>query len=519
MLQHKSPEKVSGKHAFLAHLIAKAKEHLPIGSKLPQQVVRQIVSQHSQLFSALPAAGQAAFHQEALEKAAGRALELQEDILRYTSAAQLHKARLSADLLEEGLLNRVSSARFEAQDFDAIRFYMGTADFQASEVALRRIAAMRAPSVPPAEVLDTLERCPTHAAPKPEWALPEWLKRFCWHREFLVERGVVVATSWEGGSEAFFFLFATQKPLSPHFQPLVLKDLATPCLGGASGEECEEASLAWDRHAFEAKPGGYVEASQLPCLSGEGVMVLQGLSYAAPGQLVTNLQPISLDSFLELLPSKNKQPKAKAAQRQQPPKELPQDMFAQFPWLAEFAQQGEASSSLGPEARDPQDPQPLADKAAAEDVMDRVWGELEEKRKEWEAEGPAQGDAFAVEVVDWAWTKGQAGRAYYCLEGRAAKGDATAWCRRYQLNAYTSFSVKLYGEEVATALAVEWCRRMQHFYDLYRCQPARDFKFTADHKAALEDSKAFELMRGGLPTSGKAAARANVILALFPVLK
>ena len=518
-LKHKVPEKVSGKHAFLAHLFSSAKEHHPSGSKLPVKVVRDIVSQHSRLFLELPAARQAAFHREALENAAGRAIQLQEDILHYTSAAKVNKARLSADLLEEGLMNRVTSVRFAAEDFRAIQFYMQAADFQTPEIAHRRTAAMKAPSVPPAEVLDTLERCPTYAAPKPESALPEWLKRLCWHRDSVVERGAVFATSWEEGSEAFYFLFATQKPLSPHFQPLLLKDLATPCLEGASGEECEQLSLAWDQYVFEGRPGAYVEGSQLPFPSGEGVMVLQGLSYTASGRLVTNLQPISLESFLHLLPSKTKQPRAKAAQRQLLPKDLPQDSLSQYPWLAEFGQQGEASSSLGPEALDPQAPQPLADEADAETVLEGVWGELEEKRKEWAAEAPVQGDSFAVEVVDWAWTKGQAGRAYLCIEGRAAKGDATAWCRRYQLNAYTSFSAKLYGEEVARALAVEWCRRMQHFFDLYRCQPARDFKFLPDHKASLEDSTAFELMKSGLPTSGKAAARANVICALFPVLK
>jgi hypothetical protein len=68
----------------------------------------------------LPAARQAAFHREALENAAGRAIQLQEDVLHYTSAAQLDKARLSADLLEEGLMNRVTSVRFAAEDFSAI---------------------------------------------------------------------------------------------------------------------------------------------------------------------------------------------------------------------------------------------------------------------------------------------------------------------------------------------------------------------------------------------------------------
>ena len=150
--------------------------------------------------------------------------------------------------------------------------------------------------------------------------------------------------------------------------------------------------MAWDQFVFEAKPGGYVDASQLPFPSGEGVMVLQGLSYAAPGRLVTNLQPISLESFLDLLPSKTKQPNAKAAQRQLLSKDIPPDTFSQYPWLAEFGQQGEASSSRGPEALDPQAPQPLADEAAAENVLERVWGDLEQKRKEWEAEATYKRD-------------------------------------------------------------------------------------------------------------------------------
>eukprot|EP00972_Heterocapsa_arctica_P089893 13260239-Heterocapsa_arctica.AAC.1 len=46
-LTRKVPEKVSGKHAFLAHLMEKAKEGVPSGAKLPRVTVMRIVAEHS----------------------------------------------------------------------------------------------------------------------------------------------------------------------------------------------------------------------------------------------------------------------------------------------------------------------------------------------------------------------------------------------------------------------------------------------------------------------------------------
>eukprot|EP00972_Heterocapsa_arctica_P054067 7967810-Heterocapsa_arctica.AAC.1 len=36
-----------------------------------------------------------------------------------------------------------------------------------------------------------------------------------------------------------------------------------------------------------------------------------------------------------------------------------------------------------------------------DDVLDRVWLDIQQMRQEWEAQGPLQGDAFTVLVVDW----------------------------------------------------------------------------------------------------------------------
>ena len=246
-------------------------------------------------------------------------------------------------------------------------------------------------------------------------------------------------------------------------------------------------------------------------------MVLQGLAFSFPGTMVTNLEPVSLESFLQLLPGKVKEPKPKANQDSRSSKPAPPDLLAKYPWLAEeFGPEGKASSSQGSQEEGQDATLPLPATADAEEVLERAWADLSQKRLEWDVQGPVQGDAFAVDIVDWAWSQGQAGRQYHCVEARASKGAATSWCRKYKFPPKVSFSVKLYTEQVAMALAVEWCRRLQFFYDLYRCQPVKDLEYTPEHKASLTDSDAFLLMKTTLPNAGKAVERARAIESLFP---
>eukprot|EP00972_Heterocapsa_arctica_P036199 5326531-Heterocapsa_arctica.AAC.1 len=68
-------------------------------------------------------------------------------------------------------------------------------------------------------------------------------------------------------------------------------------------------------------------------------------------------------------------------------------------------------------------------------------------------------------------------------------------------------------------MAVEWCRRMQHFFDLYGSQINKDFEFTTEHRASLKDSDAFLRMKSGLPKVGKAMERVQALEALRPILK
>jgi len=519
-LRRKGPEKVSGKHAFLAHLIESAKAALPAEAKLPQAMVRQIVREHGRLFQELPPAGQAAFHREAVQRASERSMGVQEELQHLQTARQLGKARVNAELLTEGLLNRVPLARFSEVDYTSMKQLLATPDFAWPAVAQRRKALAKGPEAPPPEVLQALQNCPTYAAPLVDPGLPGWLKRFCWNRSELQERGVAIATSLDDGDRVFYFVYATQSPLEPHFKPLTLKFPVLPPLEDSSLDEKLEAWSSWDNYVFEASDDEYVVGPQLPCCSGEGVMVLQGLSFAAPGVLVSNLEPISLESFLDSLPAKTKEPRRKATQEGKASKVAPSDELAQHPWLAEFVEAENEQGSQSSQTVGPLLPElSPATGVDTDAVLDSIWLGLEEKRKEWELQGVPNGDDFTTEVRDWAWTSAQQGKAYFCVAGQAAKGDPTAWCRKYQLSGQASFSARLYGEKVATALSLEWCRRMQFFYDIYKAQPARDFAYTKAHKFALQADPAFLQLQSELPKGSKAEQRAQAIEALFPVLK
>jgi len=518
-LARKAPEKVSGKHAFLGHMLQSARDQLPAGAKMPLATIRHMVKEHGRLFQALPAAGQAALHREALETSQSRAEEVQAEIAHIEAERRLGQSRLTAELLEEGILNRVPLARFAHEDYSAMQQLLRSPEFAWAAVAQRRQALAEGPEAPPREVLDALGRCAIYAAPMLEPDLPDWLRRFCWSRVELQDRRVAVTNSLEEGGLAYYFVYATQRPLEAFFKPMALKCPASPCLEGASLPERLDAWSKSNAYTFDSESGVYVNGKDLPFLSGQGVVVLQGLTFDSPGVVVANMYPVALQCFLDLLPSKAKEPKRKPTQDSKASKVVPDADMAQHPWLAEFLSPAKEEASQSSQTVGPHLPVSGEDPLDEEAVLDQVWEGLAEKRREWELQGLPAGEDFTTEVRDWAWTQAQAGKAYFCVAGQAAKGDPSAWRRRYQLSPQVSLSARVYGQNVATALAVEWCRRLQFFYDLYKAQPSRDFAYTNAHKEALQPSDAFLAIQSVLPKGSKAEQRAQAIVSLFPVLK
>ena len=76
---------------------------------------------------------------------------------------------------------------------------------------------------------------------------------------------------------------------------------------------------------------------------------------------------------------------------------------------------------------------------------------------------------------------------------QARPGLPRQWCREYKVHLTSSLSIAKYSELGASRLALEFCRKCQHFYDIWLASDAVNFKFGADQLASyVEQPGVFE---------------------------
>lgn len=116
--------------------------------------------------------------------------------------------------------------------------------------------------------------------------------------------------------------------------------------------------------------------------------------------------------------------------------------------------------------------------------MELVWEALATKRRQL-CPQDAPGGAFVTSICGGTWTAVAKWTAADCVAGEA-RGAAAVWCGTYKLNRMSSYSFARDGEQVACGLAREWCRRLQHFYDLWEMQPDAKHRFSEGELASYE---------------------------------
>jgi len=165
------------------------------------------------------------------------------------------------------------------------------------------------------------------------------------------------------------------------------------------------------------------------------------------------------------------------------------DMLSQHPWLKRYmpasASTGGArsSSASGTSRAQPQE--------ASDEAIALAWAALDKKRREVHLEGMFLGDDFQVKVLGGKWTLEHKSTAFDAIAAMARKGLPFAWCRAYNLNVEASFSIRKHGEEAARVLAVEWCKRMQFFYDIYKLADEPDFVYSPAQLSSYEEELEF----------------------------
>jgi hypothetical protein len=146
--------------------------------------------------------------------------------------------------------------------------------------------------------------------------------------------------------------------------------------------------------------------------------------------------------------------------------------------------------------------------------VEAVHAELAAKRRLWENDANA-GDDFEVKVRGGVHTKRARGVAADCSVGQA-KGDARLFCRAYGMNVMASYAYARYGEADATRLATEWCRRNQHYYDLYVGADDAAYAFTEADSGSYVEPEDFVKWADALPEGSVARERVEALRAVRP---
>ena len=75
-------------------------------------------------------------------------------------------------------------------------------------------------------------------------------------------------------------------------------------------------------------------------------------------------------------------------------------------------------------------------------------------------------------------SNGVRGTAVDALRATGKGRDASRWVRRYGLHLSTTFAFVRYSDSESSALALEWCGRMQFLFDHWRAQASWNYVFT-----------------------------------------
>ena len=456
-LRKKDPLKVNGRSLFLAELMQSAKASLPVGARLPQNVVREVVKRHSSLFKELPPDEQEAFHAQARMQALRKANSLEEDIAHLKDAMHLRAARDLEELVAEGLYNRLTVARFGPDDYKRLADQLASSDFSSSHVNALRAAAACPPQPPPPEVITALENIPTMAAQTKARSLPEWLKHLCRKRGEIT--GCVFGTSSAEGAEAYAFLFATQKPLAAHFLTLQVSRLSLPVLDSLGYDDLLELWDSWRPFTFNVLHGRYQEAEAAFLGANEDdILVWQHVGSNPPLGMATHSEPIGLQEFLSSLSSGDKEPVPRAPAAKKAKVEIDPATLSQFPWLADLASADKdaaaSSHSQTQEACEAEDSpaEPIDEDA----LVAQAWENLQAQRQEWQAAPLPVAEDFETAWQSGNWTWGDRDKVYDASVAKAKPGAPKQWCTQYNLPKLATYSIDLHGPEIALALSMEW---------------------------------------------------------------
>jgi hypothetical protein len=502
-LGRKQPQKITGRHVFLAECMELAAAG-PVEHRGPRG--QSIMRLHGSLWNALGEADKRRYDTRASQLAQERREELEE---KAASIAAVQAARsLSADTLDAAGQLRLSNCRFDGAELEGLATLYSTSEFSIRNVQRLRALAMQAPVVPEAGVRAQLEEIdlPVEVEKLP---CPPWLRTLCWARVSFRSTALVFARGDE--EHVFAFLYATQSPLAASFLPLQRRRSTITASSSATRAEVLEASRMHFDHDFICRWGHTVTEEELPPMGSEDIYVLPDLAFLGQARVASHAALVQIDEFFKGLDLKVRGPNKRKTPASSERPDL-EKLQAQYEYLSSYLAPGagEAEGGASSSVARPDDSE-----ASDEELEQEVWQQLANKRAEWQAQAVDAPVYFktslrcGVHVDTW-------GGRFDAVRAHAAKQEAQAWCGRYGLLPQRQLSLTKFGESAAHALALYWCRVMEYYYTLALAVNRPRYVYTeADHAARPSSEQAMSALQG-LPPKHVAFTHLRQIEALRP---
>ena len=148
--------------------------------------------------------------------------------------------------------------------------------------------------------------------------------------------------------------------------------------------------------------------------------------------------------------------------------------------------------------------------------MQEAWDALYLQRDTWE-ETHESHQHFLTRILGGKWTVTHKRVACDAIVGYARGKEPRAWATRFCLDRVNSFAFKKYTQLAASAMALEWCSRMQHYYEIYLAQDDPDVTYSQEQLDSYSESLEFITFMLGIADDDIATLdRARRLRAIHP---
>lgn len=154
----------------------------------------------------------------------------------------------------------------------------------------------------------------------------------------------------------------------------------------------------------------------------------------------------------------------------------------------------------------------------SDEALAAAFDALHAKRLQWVEDGAAfEGNDFYTQLRGGGFTMKKAGVPFDSVMAAARRGAPAQWAKRYGMGQVAVFTLRAYEEAPCNAMALEWARKCQYYYNVYKNAQDEHYMYSDKDLADYRESPEFLAFCAELPEGHAAWKRIFPLRELAPI--